>query len=198
MVTAMVAAADVLSFWFGPNGPEGPVSDDIRARWWRKSDAFDDEIRQRFGDVHARACAGELDDWCETPRGRLALVIVLDQFSRNLHRGDPRSWAQDPVAQRHCVALIDAGGDRDLPPEGRAFLYMPLMHAEDRELQARSVAVFDALGREHPHLAGLQNYALQHAAIVDRFGHFPHRNATLGRESTDEERAFLEQPGSSF
>lgn len=194
----MVTPDDVLAFWFGPNGPQGPIPDEVRSRWWKKDSAFDDEIRRRFAEAHAEACAGELDGWCETARGRLAVVIVLDQFSRNLHRGDPRSWAYDGAAQKHCLALIGAGGDRELPPEGRAFLYMPLMHAEDRELQARSVAAFEALGREHPDLAGLQRYAVQHAAIVDRFGRFPHRNAILDRDSTDEELAFLEQPGSSF
>ncbi len=188
----------MLAFWFGPNGPEGPIPDQIRSRWWKKDAAFDDEIRRRFADTYAQACAGELDGWCDTARGQLALIIVLDQFSRNLYRNDPRAWAQDGTAQKHCLALLDAGDDRRLPPEGRAFAYMPLMHSEDRELQARSVAVFESLGSEHPDLAGLQRYAVQHAAIVDRFGRFPHRNEVLQRDSTDEEKAFLQQPGSSF
>lgn len=193
----------VLAFWFGgdPAGdplPTEPIPEDIRERWWRKDPAFDQEIRERFGELHRRACAGELDSWCNTAQGCLALVIVLDQFSRNLFRDDPRAWAADAKALRHCLGAINQGLDRELPPQGRMFLYMPLMHAEDRELQALSVAKFRELEEEDPSLTGNLDYAVRHQEIVDRFGRFPHRNATLGRESTPEEEAFLLQPGSSF
>ena len=189
---------DVLAFWFGEGWPEVPATDEHRKRWWKKSKAFDEEIRRRFGETHEKACAGELDAWGETPLGYLALVIVLDQFSRNLHRDDPRAWANDPIAQRYARAAVDSGAHNDLPPRGRLFLYMPLMHAEDRELQALSCELFEALGKEHPDLAGNHKYAVQHRDIVDRFGRFPHRNEPLGRDSTDDEVEFLKQPGSSF
>jgi uncharacterized protein (DUF924 family) len=189
---------DVLRFWFGPEGPEGPIAADVRTRWWRKDPGFDEEIRRRFGELHARACAGELEEWCATPRGCLALVIVLDQFSRNLHRDDPRAWAADEAAQRHCLAAVQSGADAELPREGRAFLYMPLMHAEDRELQALSVRKFGELVGDEPGSEGAVKYAEQHKEIVDRFGRFPHRNAVLGRKSTAEEEAFLREPGSRF
>jgi uncharacterized protein (DUF924 family) len=194
----MPTPEEVLTFWFGPNGPEGPIPDEVRARWWRKDSAFDDEIRGRFGATHERACAGELDAWGDTPRGRLALVIVLDQFSRNLWRDDPRAWAADEAAQRNCLAAIEAGADAELPLEGRGFLYMPLMHSEDRELQAVSVQKFEELAREHPGSESVVKYAEDHRRIVDRFGRFPHRNAVLGRQSTAEEEAFLLEPGSRF
>jgi uncharacterized protein (DUF924 family) len=193
-----VTPDDILAFWFGPNGPEGPISDEFRARWWRKDPAFDDEIRRRFGDLHARACKGELDDWCATPRGCLALVIVIDQFSRNLHRDDPRAWENDDIAQRHCLDALDVGKDAPLPPDGRAFLYMPLMHAEDRELQAMCVDKFAQLAAEDPRHAFAAKYADRHKEIVDRFGRFPHRNEVLGRETTPEEAEFLKEPNSRF
>jgi uncharacterized protein (DUF924 family) len=193
-----VTPDDVIAFWFGPTGPQGPIPDEVRARWWRKDAAFDEEIRRRFGELHAQACAGELDDWCATPRGCLALVIVLDQFSRNMHRDDPRAWAADAVAVRHCLDAIDAGVDAALPPQARAFLYMPLMHAEDRELQARSLEVFEALARSGEGAPDVVSFAESHKRIVDRFGRFPHRNAVLGRATTAEEESFLKEPGSSF
>jgi uncharacterized protein (DUF924 family) len=189
---------DVLAFWFGAGWPEEPPSEACRQRWWKKSKAFDEEIRQRFGDTHAEASAGKLAHWADTPSGCLALVIVLDQFSRNLHRDDPRAWAADATAQRYARAAVDRGADRDLPPHGRAFLYMPFMHAEDRDLQAHSCALFETLGKDHPELAAISKYAVQHREIVDRFGRFPHRNAALGRASTPEELEFLKEPGSSF
>lgn len=172
---------DVLTFWFAD--PE---------RAWKKDPAFDDELRRRFGALHAAVLRGEHDDWCATPRGVLAYVLVLDQLSRNLHRGDPRAFAGDARALTAAARAVDAGQDRALAPIERGFLYMPFMHSEALADQERAVALFAALGE--PFLP----FAVQHRDIVARFGRFPHRNAVLGRESTPEEREFLTQPGSSF
>jgi uncharacterized protein (DUF924 family) len=186
---------DVLSFWFGDVAR-------TREEWFRKSDAFDAEIRARFAETIESAARGELD-WESTPRGCLALVIVLDQFSRNAFRGAARSFAQDDRARVAALRAIDAGVDMSLSPLERSFLYMPLMHAEDRSVQARSVALFETLAREAPsgvaeYLKSAADFARKHSEIVERFGRFPHRNAILGRVSTAEEAVFLEQPGSAF
>lgn len=184
---------EVLAYWFGASDG-GPVPDEVRKRWFKKSEATDREIRERFAGDVARAGRGELDEWVETPRGRLAFVILLDQFTRNIHRGRPEAFAFDTKAQQVVVDGLERGDERDLPEEQRPFLYMPLMHAEDLELQNRGVALFEALH----HGGSFARYARQHRDIIQRFGRFPHRNAVLGRDSTAEERAFLEEPGSSF
>jgi uncharacterized protein (DUF924 family) len=187
---------DVLSFWFGAAGRP-------REEWFRASDAFDAEIRSRFGEALERAARGDLDDWRSTPRGRLALVVLLDQFSRNAFRGKPSAFALDPRARALALEGIDAGEDRGLPHLERSFLYMPLMHAEDTALQDRSVALFEELARAAPpELAGYlesgAKFARAHRDIVARFSRFPHRNAILGRESTAAEAEFLRQPRSAF
>jgi uncharacterized protein (DUF924 family) len=196
------AATDVLQFWLGSSTGE-PPSADTRTRWWKKDEAFDAEIRRRFGTLHERACIGGLDDWAESPRGCLALVIVLDQFSRNLHRGSPRAWAQDDQALEHVERALARGDDGELAPFERLFLYMPMMHAEHLAAQNRCVEVIGTLAREAPEplRAGFENnldFAVQHRDIIERFGRFPHRNEVLGRTSTAEELEFLKQPGSSF
>ena len=179
-----MTAHDVLDFWFRQSTPE---------QWFRKDDAFDEAIRMRFSALHARAAQGELWVWRTDAAGRLAEVIVLDQFSRNLLRGSAQSFAQDGMALVLAQEAIAQGLDAPLPPEQRAFLYMPFMHSESAAIQAESVRLFTALGQAHN-----LDYARQHQVIVDRFGRFPHRNAVLGRESTPEEAEFLKQPGSSF
>lgn len=179
-----MTAHDVLDFWFRQSTSE---------QWFRKDDAFDEAIRKRFGAWHARAARGELWAWRTDAAGRLAEVIVLDQFSRNLLRGSPQSFAQDGMALVLAQEAIAQGLDAELPPEQRAFLYMPFMHSESAAIQAESVRLFTGLGQAHN-----LDYARQHQVIVDRFGRFPHRNAVLGRESTPEEAEFLKQPGSSF
>ncbi len=194
--------ADVLSFWFGPADPAHPHGQS-RAEWWKKDPAFDQQIRERFGAAVQDASEGGLDGWAQTPRGALAQIILLDQFSRNLFRGDPRTWAQDGRCQALSVAALDRGDDQELPHLQRLFLYMPLMHAEDAELQERCVALFEALPKDAPGelkqtLSGNLRFAEIHRDIVVRFGRFPHRNAILGRESTPEEIAFLQEPNSSF
>jgi len=181
----MVATPEeVLTYWF-EGGP------DRTARWFGAGPATDAEVRRRFGDTLERAARGELDEWAATPRGRLALVVVLDQFSRNVHRGTARSFAQDSRALALCLEGLGRGEDRALAPVERAFFYMPLQHAEDAGVQERSVACFERLAAEAPDVAGFLDYARQHRDAIARFGRFPHRNATLSRRSTPEEDAFL-------
>lgn len=178
-------ARAVLDFWFGPEaGPE---------RWFKKDPTFDAAIRARFADACADALAGGLADWRAGARGCLALILLLDQFPRNLHRDDARAFAGDARARAVLARARAAGFDRELDPAERHFLYMPLMHSEDPADQRDSVALFEALGN-----ADVLKYARAHKAIIDRFGRYPHRNAVLGRASTPEEEAFLRQPGSSF
>jgi uncharacterized protein (DUF924 family) len=183
-------ALAVLAFWFDP-----AHHDD----WYASHPAFDALIRERFTTQVDLAAAGKLADWTDTPSGWLALLIVLDQFPRNLYRDDPRAWAQDLRAQQLALSGIDEGFDRQLPPLQRVFAYMPLEHAEDIELQRRSVALFEALCNEAPDRYGdFLKYARRHEAVIERFGRFPHRNAVLGRVSTSEELTYLEEPGAGF
>ena len=175
--------AEVLDFWFG----DGDVQ-----KWWRKDPAFDARIRARFGELHAALAAGPLPP-PDDPASALATVIVLDQFSRNHDRDDPRAYAADPMARAVAAFAIDRGWDRGLDRDARMFLAMPFQHSEDRADQARAVALVEALGNEE-----WTRFALAHQALVERFGRFPHRNAVLGRPSTPEELEALRQPMSSF
>ena len=196
----------VLELWFGDllEDPEDLEALEAQNRiWWAKDADFDAQLREHFGHLWRAAAAGERDHWAESARGRLALIIVLDQFSRNLHRGSPKSWAQDDKAVALTLEGLERGHDQSLHPTLRVFLLMPLMHAEDRALQDRSCAEFAALAEACE--GGLREvfdnnlrFAEQHRDIVERFGRFPHRNAILGRDSSAEELAFLEEPGSSF
>ena len=188
-------AADILAFWFGPqDAPAGNTSRDV---WFRKDAAFDAEIRSRFGDAIAIALAGGYGEWCATAGGTLARVLLLDQFTRNIHRDTSAAFAGDARALATAEYAIERGFDRALDYYGRWFLYMPFEHAEDRVMQERSLALFGALTRESG-LAGPLEWAQKHADVIARFGRYPHRNAILGRESTPEELAFLAQPGSRF
>lgn len=190
---------DVLTFWFG--GLEGPIDDEQQQKWFTRDAEFDDQIRERFGDVLERAIRGAYDEWAETARGRLALIIVLDQFSRNLFRGSPRSWSQDLLAQKLTLEGLERGHDRELRTAERVFFYMPLEHAEDLHLQELSVEKFEALAEEVDDDGddpGWLEYAERHHEIIERFGRFPHRNEVLSRPTTDEEAAFLKEPNSSF
>ena len=184
------APSDVLAFWFGAGGKS-------RAEWFRKDAAFDGEIRERFGALHAEASAGGLVAWEDEPRSALALVLVLDQFSRNLHRNDPRAFAQDARALRVAEKMLANGWHRELHPLERQFVYLPLEHAEDLARQDRSVALFKEL-QAMPGMEGIAQWAEKHRAVIRRFGRFPHRNAALGRTSTPEEAAFILTPGSGF
>ncbi len=175
---------DVLHFWFDEATPE---------QLFRKDVAFDAEIRARFGETHRAAAHGELAAWRDTPEGRLAEIIVLDQFSRNLFRDDARAFATDGMALVLAQEAVRTGADRAIPETRLAFLYMPFMHSESRMIHVEAERLFRQPGLEFNY-----KFELKHKAIIDRFGRYPHRNQVLGRTSTPEELAFLEQPGSSF
>jgi len=180
----MPAPEEVLQFWFEESGPKS---------WWAADPAFDARIRARFGALHARAALGELHDWRATPRGRLAEIIVLDQFSRNLHRGSAAAFAQDLAALILAQEAVAAGALAEFSPVERAFLLLPYMHSESRAIHVEAERLYREFAPPENH-----DFELRHKAIVDRFGRYPHRNAALGRESTPEEVEFLKQPGSSF
>lgn len=195
-----IGPEDVLHFWFGPDGAP-PLTN--AAKWYAKDDDLDREIRDIFGETLGSASRGALDGWKASPRGQLALVIVLDQFSRNIHRGSARAFAQDARACDMTLEAIGRGDEQALEIVERAFLYMPLMHAEDVDLQHKCVSAFERLERYaaaplKPWVASGLGYARRHAEIVERFGRFPHRNDILGRASTAEEVEFLKRPNSSF
>jgi len=188
---------DVLDFWFG--APGSADAGQVRRAWFVKDEAFDALIRERFGATIDAAVAGGLREWDDGgPPGVLARLLVLDQFTRNAWRGTPRAFAGDALALAAAQRLVRAGADRALPPQQRAFVYMPFEHAEDAAMQARAVELFGALAAAHPGFDEMLDYAHRHRAVIARFGRFPHRNAILGRASTPQELAFLAQPGSRF
>jgi uncharacterized protein (DUF924 family) len=184
-------ADDVLDFWFGPRGARGAA----RPEWFRKDAAFDARIRDRFGELHERASRRDLDDWRAEPPGLIALVVVLDQFSRNLYRNDARAFGQDAYARECARGAIAKGFEARLSPVERMFLYLPFEHHEDladQEFCIERMRSLDAF----PETRGLVGYAKRHADVIRRFGRFPHRNAALGRASTPEEAEFLKgSPG---
>lgn len=179
-----VAAERVLDFWFDELDPE---------KHFAKDDALDREIADRFGDLRDRVLATRAKRWQDGPAPLLAAIILLDQFSRNIHRDTPGAFEADGLAQELALLAIDQGWDRDLPNKPRQFLYMPLMHAEDAALQQLSIEKFGELND-----AEVLKFAEAHKAVIDRFGRFPSRNAALGRPSTAEERDYLSQPGAGW
>lgn len=193
MHTPVSNAAAVTAFWFGTD-PDYPQRD----AWFRKSDTFDAQIRDRFGPTIEAALAGGLHDWDATPQGLLARIVVLDQFTRNAFRGSARAFAGDALALAAARQLADAGLDRELHPVWRCFAYLPFEHAEDLAMQERSVALFTALAAADARFEGHLDYAHRHHDVIRRYGRFPHRNAVLGRTSTPEELAYLAQPGAGF
>lgn len=189
-------AQDVLDFWFG--APHSADYGRARKLWFKKDEAFDASLRERFGALLDAACKGDLDAWAATPEGALALVIVLDQFSRNCHRGTPLAFASDDKALGLARRLVASGADRLLPtPYHRAFAYLPFEHAETMEAQRESLRLFGELAQESDG-RDYYDHAVRHAGVIERFGRFPHRNAILGRASSERELAFLREPGSSF
>jgi len=177
-------ARDIINFWF----------DEIDSKaWWKKDPDFDALIRRRFLSVHEAAARGELYSWREQPSGRLAEVIVLDQFSRNLYRDAPQAFAFDGMALVLSQEAVALGVDAAIPVAQRAFMYMPYMHSESPLIHEQAMSLFAESGMENNY-----QFELKHKAIIDRFGRYPHRNAILGRESTTEELEFLQGPGSSF
>ena len=196
-------ALDLLDFWFGP--ADGPGHELTREAWFRKDAAFDAEIGRRFGPlIEAALRADDSDvtrDWITQPLQALpalARLLVLDQFTRNHFRGTARAFAGDAQALHIARALVATGRDRALTGVQRQFVYLPFEHAEDLSHQRTSVQLFQQLAQDEPALAGLVDWAQRHHDIVARFGRFPHRNALLGRASSDDELAFLQTPGSGF
>ncbi|MGJ3253440.1 MAG: DUF924 family protein [Elainellaceae cyanobacterium] len=194
----MVQASDVLEFWFGKPSSEDAEYEQRRKLWFRKRETVDQEIQKRFGATYDRAASGQLDDWKKSPAGCLALVIVLDQFPRNMFRNDPKAFATDEKALAISQWAIARHFDQDLTPIRRLFLYLPFEHSEQLTHQNQSVEYFARLLDEAPELSDTYSYAIRHRQVIERFGRFPHRNSILGRDSTPEEREFLKQPGSSF
>ena len=189
----MASFQAVLDFWFGPLEARG----EARPEWFRKDAAFDAEIARRFGDLHRAAARRELEAWRMSGQPMLALVVVLDQFSRNLHRDDARAFAQDAHARECSREALERGDDLALLPGERQFLYLPFVHGEDAADQERGVELMRSL-ESFDATRGALEWAEKHRTIVRRFGRFPHRNAALGRPSTPAELEFLAQPGSSF
>ncbi|MGH7327971.1 MAG: DUF924 family protein [Polyangiaceae bacterium] len=196
---------EILDYWFG--ALDEPISlEAFRKRtkfWFFKNEETDAHIAKRFGGDVEQAAQGTLDAWASSPRGRLALVILLDQFPRNIYRGSPRAFASDARARHWVVDAIATGMDARLAPRERFVFYLPLMHTEDLETQKRCAAMYarlrdDAPPELLPEFESAHKFALRHLEIIERFGRFPHRNAVVGRTSTDSEIAFLQEPNSSF
>jgi len=193
----------ILDFWFGTAGDDAVVAKDQAALWWSKNETHDDEIRRRFEDDVRAAAHGELDPWAATARGRLALIILLDQFPRNIYRETAQAFAYDERALVLTLEGLERGTDRELRPIERVFFYLPLEHSESLAHQERSVECFGALLASVPAerentFKEYMDFAIRHRDIIARFGRFPHRNEILERASTAEELAFLAEPGSSF
>lgn len=191
-------AQEVLDFWFG--APGSPEHGQTRDLWFTKRDDADALIRTRFGALIDAALRGDLDAWArvdeDPPRGALALIVLLDQFTRNAFRDTARAFAGDAQALVVATALVDGGQDRQLTLLERQFVYLPFEHAESLPLQQRAVALFTQLAADG--LASPLEWAIKHRDVIARFGRFPHRNVQLGRPSTPAEEVFLSQPGSRF
>lgn len=185
----------ILEFWFGSPGSE--PAGKSRKVWFIKDPAFDQEIRDRFLSPYEQVAAGHLNHWQETPQGCLALVLLLDQFPRNMFRGTPQAFTTDSKALSVARQAIAQGFDQQLPPVQRQFFYFPLEHSENLENQRQAVALFRKI-KDDSETADSYPYALRHYEIIERFGRFPHRNQILGRKTTPKEAKFLDQPGSSF
>lgn len=202
-MTDPITPLAVLDFWFGPHTGDSAVAQSQKKLWWSKDAAVDADIRARFSTLVEAAAAGRHHDWAREPRGRLALILLFDQFPRNMYRDTPRAFAHDGLARELALAGIADASDRALRAIERVFFYLPLEHAESAALQDRCVALFTALAAGVPAadqgtFKGYVEYAIRHRDVIHRFGRFPHRNRILGRASTPEETGFLTQPGSSF
>lgn len=198
----MITPDDVLGFWLGTPARDHDSFMKKVQRWFRGDKALDAEIRSRFGDEVQRARDGAYDEWVKTPRGRLALIVLFDQFTRNLHRGTPRAYENDARALALAEAGLDRSEDAALSFEEKMFFYMPLGHSEDIARQERNVALMEAAANQAP--AGMEKawgaapgHARGYLEQIRRFGRFPHRNAILGRTCTQEEMAFLDSPSTN-
>lgn len=186
---------DILNFWFGqPNVADYGKQ---RAFWFTKNPEFDQKLQTQFISDYHQAAAGKLNSWKDTPHSCLALILLLDQFPRNIFRGTPQAFATDASALDAAQHAVMQGFDKTLLPVQRWFIYLPFEHSENLEHQRQCLELFATLS-DDPESASAIDYARRHYAVIERFGRFPHRNAILGRETTPEEAEFLMQPGSSF
>ena len=196
-------ADDILRFWFGEQEDDADVAKTQQSLWWSKNPDVDREISETYRATLEEACRGDLADWENSARGMLALIILVDQFSRNIFRDDARSFSSDHLAREWCRQLLARRLDMELRPIERVFAYLPLEHSEDMADQERCVALYTTLDAQAPHrhqevFAGFLHFARAHRNIIRRFGRYPHRNKILSRESTAAEETFLTQPGSPF
>lgn len=191
----MLQAKEVLEFWFGT--PYDADYGQQRKIWFTKNPEFDEEVQLGFLSHYQQAATGQLDDWKTSPQGCLSLIILLDQFPRNMFRGQPKSFATDSQALTYSQYAVTQGFDQELLPLQRWFIYMPFEHSENIEDQHQSIELFKKLS-DQANLSEPLDYAYRHFKVIERFGRFPHRNDILGRETTLEEAEFLTQPGSSF
>jgi len=194
---------EIVQFWFGDEADDAAAAARQQGLWWSKNPQTDALIRTRYEPLVLAAEAGGLDAWRATPQGLLALILLTDQFPRNIYRDTPNAFRFDPLARKLCLEALDTGAVAALRPVQRVFCYLPLEHAENLAQQQRCVDLFTALAAEVPEawrspFEFFVGFAEKHRVIIERFGRFPHRNAILGRPSTDEELLFLQQPGSSF
>lgn len=194
---------EVLEYWFGSLQSDRIYPEEKSKIWFGGGDAVDKEIQGRFGELVIAATKNELDSWKETPRGRLALIILIDQFTRNIYRGTPEAFAYDSIALKLSLEGLDQKDDLALLPVERAFFYLPLEHSENMEIQKMSVLKFHSIIPVVPpeqvaHFTSFENYARRHYEIIALFGRFPHRNKILNRQSTPEEMEFLRDPNASF
>jgi uncharacterized protein (DUF924 family) len=187
----MNSVEQIITFWFGER--DSDIFGNFRKEWFKKSDEFDEEIRNKFSTFHQQASSGKLDYWQINPEGALALIIILDQFSRNMFRNSPKAFQADPKALAIAKNAIKADFHNKVLPIMRPFFFLPLEHSENLKDQQQCVALFEKNGDKN----GLA-WAIEHLKIIQRFGRFPHRNIVLGRASNKEEEEFLKQPGSSF
>lgn len=200
----------ILDYWFGSNDKENyqersntEIAHTQSSLWWQKQDATDTDIRQRFEPILKAITVGEYDHWLEDPQGRLAIIIVLDQFTRNMYRGLPETFAYDALALHLCLQGIKQGQDKQLSLIERVFFYLPLEHSESIKMQHLSIEKFQQIADEASDefassASGFLDFAHKHKVIIERFNRYPHRNEILKRASTNEELAFLQEPGSSF
>lgn len=199
----METADSIHEFWFGTDLDDAKVAEQQAKLWWSKDTAVDQLIIQRFEKSTSAVAYGSLNSWKTTPRGLLALILLTDQFPRNMYRGTPASFAYDALALKLCGGALEQGVDLSLRPIERVFLYLPLEHSESIADQERAVQLFERLvndvsPQQKNTFDGFHQFAIRHRDIVNRFGRFPHRNEILGRTSTEEEIAFLKTDGSSF
>jgi len=188
-------ANNILDFWFGK--PDEANYGKPQKKWFIKDKDFDEEVRSRFLEIYQKAVLGELDNWKETSLSCLALILIFDQFPRNIFRNTPKAFATDEKALNLARYAIEKGFDRELLPVQGWFIYCPFEHSENLEDQKKAVELFLTL-KDDPESESAIDYAYRHLKVIERFGRFPHRNKILGRQNTPEEEEFLKQPGSSF